>query len=80
MATHSSIFAWKIPGIKEPGGLLSIGLQRVGHRFSMPATCRILVLQQGPVPPVLEAWSLSHWTAGEVPREAIFQHKSPSRK
>ena len=55
MATQSSIFAWKIPGIKEPGGLQSIGLQRVGHRFSMPATCRILVLQQGPVPPVLEA-------------------------
>ena len=31
MATHSSILAWKIPWIEEPGGLLSMGLQRVGH-------------------------------------------------
>ena len=31
MATHSSIFAWRIPWIEEPGGLQSIGLQRVGH-------------------------------------------------
>ena len=31
MATHSSIFAWKIPWTKEPGGLQSIGLQRVEH-------------------------------------------------
>ena len=29
MATHSSILAWRIPGIEEPGGLLSIGSQRV---------------------------------------------------
>ena len=27
MATHSSVLAWKIPGIAEPGGLLSMGLQ-----------------------------------------------------
>ena len=31
MATHSSIFAWRIPGMGEPGGLLSIGSHRVGH-------------------------------------------------
>ena len=31
MATHSSILSWRIPGTKEPGGLQSIGLQRVGH-------------------------------------------------
>ena len=29
MATHSSILAWKIPWIKEPGRLQSMGLQRV---------------------------------------------------
>ena len=28
---HSSILAWKITWTKEPGGLQSIGLQRVGH-------------------------------------------------
>ena len=31
MTTHSSVLAWRIPGIGEPGGLLSMGLHRVGH-------------------------------------------------
>ena len=31
MATHSSILAWRIPWIDEPGGLQSTGSQRVGH-------------------------------------------------
>ena len=31
MATHSSVLAWRIPGTGEPGGLLSVGLHRVGH-------------------------------------------------
>ena len=31
MATHSSVFAWRIPGTVEPGGLPSVGLHRVGH-------------------------------------------------
>ena len=31
MATHSVILAWKIPWTEEPGGLQSIGSQRVGH-------------------------------------------------
>ena len=30
MATHSSILAWRIPWTEEPGGLQSLGLQRVG--------------------------------------------------
>ena len=31
MATHSSVLAWRIPGMGEPGGLPSRGLHRVGH-------------------------------------------------
>jgi len=31
MATHSGILAWKITWTEEPGGLQSMGLQRVGH-------------------------------------------------
>ena len=31
MATHSSVLAWRIPGMEEPGGLPSMGLHRVGH-------------------------------------------------
>ena len=32
MATHSSILAWEILWKEEPGGLQSMGLQRVGHK------------------------------------------------
>ena len=38
MAIHSSILAWRIPWTEEPGGLQSVGLQRVG------ADCRSLVI------------------------------------
>ena len=31
MATHSNILAWRVPWTEEPGGLQSIGLQRVRH-------------------------------------------------
>ena len=31
MATHSSVLAWRIPGIGEPVGLPSMGSHRVGH-------------------------------------------------
>ena len=33
-ATHSSIFAWRIPWTEEPGGLLSMGSHRVGHDWA----------------------------------------------
>jgi len=31
MATHSSVIAWRIPGMGESGGLPSVGPHRVGH-------------------------------------------------
>ena len=34
MATHSSVLAWKIPQMGEPGGLPSVGSHRVGHNWS----------------------------------------------
>ena len=34
MATHSSVLAWRIAGTGEPGGLLSVGSQRVRHDWS----------------------------------------------
>ena len=33
-ATHSSVLAWRIPGMGEPGGLPSMGLYRVRHNWS----------------------------------------------
>ena len=34
MATHSNILAWRIPWTEEPGGLQSMGSQRVGHDWT----------------------------------------------
>ena len=34
METHSSVLAWRIPGMVEPGGLPSMGSLRVGHDWS----------------------------------------------
>ena len=31
MATHSSVLAWRVPGMGEPDGLPSMGSHRVGH-------------------------------------------------
>ena len=31
LAIHSSIFAWRIPRTEEPGGLQSMGSERIGH-------------------------------------------------
>ena len=50
LATHSSILAWRIPRTEEPGGLWSMGSQRVGHdcvtnfHFHDPVTVFLIVL------------------------------------
>ena len=58
MATHSSILTWRVPWTEEPGGLKSMGLQRVGHdlvtlslsqvpNYFIPARIRQLSTQIG---------------------------------
>ena len=57
MATHSSILAWRIPWTEGPGGLQSMGLQRVGHDWATNTyTCTFTVL-------FLDFWDriLDHW-------------------
>ena len=39
MTTHSSILAWEMPWTEEPGGLQSVGSQRVGHIFGIQEDC-----------------------------------------
>ena len=44
MATHSSVLAWRIPGMVELGGLPSVGSHRVGHdRSNLTAAAAVLV-------------------------------------
>ena len=57
MATHSSVLAWRIPWMEEPGGLPSTGSQRVGHDWATslhftsfglkPASCYFCVFLCG---------------------------------
>ena len=42
MATRSSVLAWRIPGMGEPGGLPSMGSHRVGHDWSDLAAAAVL--------------------------------------
>ena len=44
MATHSSILAWKIAWTEEPGGLWSMGSQRIGHGLGTSTYTQISAL------------------------------------
>ena len=63
MATPSSVLAWRIPWTEEPGGLQSMGPQRVGHDWatnphqSRQQTCQHFVNHKG-------LWRVSHTRAG----------------
>ena len=46
MATHSSVLAWRIPGMAEPGGLPSMGSHRVGHDWSDLAAVAAAVVEK----------------------------------
>ena len=46
MATHSSVLAWRIPGMGEPGGLPSMGSHRVRHDWSDLAAAEALTQEK----------------------------------
>ena len=48
MATHSSILAWRIPWIEEPGRLQSTGLQRVGRDWANSLSLSIYMVKSNP--------------------------------
>ena len=76
MAPHSSVLAWRIPGMGEPGGLPSMGSHRVGHDwsdlaaaaagerigYSLQYSCPSLVAQLVKNPPVM--WETWVWSLG----------------
>ena len=69
MATHSSVLAWRIPGMGEPDGLLSVGSHRVGHDWSDLAAAAAeswKVIEQkkaGQIPGMLMNWG---WEGNQV--------------
>ena len=44
MTTHSNILAWRTPWTEEPGGLHSMGLQRIGHDWAIN-TCNNTLIE-----------------------------------
>ena len=86
MATHSSVLAWRISWTEEPGGLRSIGSQRVGHDLSNLASTVSyhFVLCTWDSPSSVALW-LSHFTAavhsiiwrGTVYSFSYWWHLSP---
>ena len=46
MATHSSVFAWRIPWTEEPGGPQSMGSQRVRHDWSGLARAYMIMVKE----------------------------------
>ena len=63
MATHSSILAWRIPWVEEPGGLQSTGQQRVGHDFTFTFTFNVVTNLQllEVLFLVVVVFNLEHW-------------------
>ena len=49
MATRSSILAWRIPWTEEPGGLQSMGSQRVGHNWATELSLSQMIYNVGSV-------------------------------
>ena len=95
MATHSSVFAWRIPGTGKPGGLLSVGLHRVRHDWSdlavaaagLPVHHQLLEFTQTLVYRVSDAIQPSHPLVSPSPpapnpsqHQGLFQWVNPSHE
>ena len=65
MTTYSSVLAWRIPGMGEPGRPLSMGSHRVGHDWSDLAAAA--------------AWSLQGFPEGSVGEESVMQRTQETR-
>ena len=68
MATHSSVLAWRIPGMGEPGGLLSMGSHRVEHDWRDLAAVAAAV--KAMVSPVVR-YGCESWTVKKAERRRI---------
>ena len=60
MATHSSVLAWRVPGMAEPGGLPSMGSHRVGHDWSDLAAAAAAVKGYGFSSSHVRIWEVDH--------------------
>ena len=76
MATHSSVLAWRILGMREPGGLQSMGSHRVGHDWSnlaaAAATAFFMIQLSYPHMITGKITALTIWTIGSKVMSLLF--------
>ena len=74
MAAHSSVLAWRTPGMGEPGGLPSMGSHRVGHNWSDLAAAAV------PAELIKPGWD--HWpfnqACSRVPAVPLWRRRACS--
>ena len=79
MATHSSTPGWKIPRIEEPGGLQSMGSQRVGHDWATSlhsmGNTKSMTLRTFPPGTYKLAGEKEMYTAGREARREVMRDK-----
>ena len=77
MATNSSVFAWRIPGTAEPGGLPSMRSHRVGHDWSDLASKQAIAI----IPPTIFSFLLCTGYSSRcfIDVKLINAHKNPTR-
>ena len=81
MATHSSILAWRIPGMGEHGGLPSMGSHRVGHdRSNLAAAAACLYYEKETKKSIVKAQRFQNCMWGKkcvcVKKSYIYREKS----
>ena len=69
MATHSSVLAWRIPGMGEPGGLPSLGSHRIGHNWSDLAAYNTSNIKS--------LLFLSHWVTSDCAIPSTVHYQAP---
>ena len=85
MATHSGILAWEIPWTEEPGGLESMGSQRVRHNLATKhshslkfGTSVNAAVDCGPFwTPILVSWNILQWLIFKPKIPDIITFSSP---
>ena len=81
MATHSSVLAWRIPGMEELGGLPSMGSHRIGHDWSnLTAAAADTDDKEVASPSMLgDLMVLSRWSPLEGSEQRLTAGPEPSR-
>ena len=75
MATDSSILAWRIPWMEEPGRLQSMGLHRVGHNWSVLARIQIPFIIHAALKFLFYYWDCKHFNLFRIASWGVVRYR-----